>query len=204
MSNTCEDEFGGWGATAIDSLSTAIILGKEDVVLQILRYLQGLDFSTVKGGTKIQVFEITIRHFGGMISAWDLLNGPYTTMAQDPDLRRALYEKMVKLGDILSCAYDTPVGVPRDWIDPATCQTDSGTATTVAGIGTMILEFSRLSDITGNKTYVELAQRAQNYLLQPSGGEPYPGLLGSWVSVSDGRLLDSSGSWGAFSDCKPP
>lgn len=204
MSNTCEDDFGGYGATAIDSLPTAIIFGNENVVLQILEFIATLDFKVVKGGTKIQVFEVTIRHFAAMISAWDLLDGPFSNMAKNPSLRQALYDQMIVLGDILSCAFSTPSGVPRDWVDPATCQTDQGTTNSVAGVGTTILEFARLSDITGNKTYANLAQRAEEYLLRPRpvSGEPYPGLLGSFVRVDNGQILDSKGSWGAFSDCE--
>ena len=204
VSSTCEDDFGGYGATAIDSLPTAIIFGKEEVVLQILRFISTLDFKVVKGGTKIQVFEVTIRHFAGMISAWDLLDGPFDHMANDPNLRQALYDQMVTLGDVLSCAFDTPSGIPREWVDPASCQTDQGSTNTVAGAGTLILEFARLSDITGNRKYANLAQRAEDYLLRPkpASGEPYPGLLGSFISVSSGEIVDSKGSWGAFADCE--
>lgn len=204
VSNTCEDDFGGYGATAIDSLPTAIIFGNEDVVLQILELIATLDFKVVKGGTKIQVFEVTIRHFAAMLSAWDLLDGSFYDMAKDASLRQALYDQMIVLGDILSCAFSTPSGVPRDWVDPATCQTDQGTTNSVAGVGTTILEFARLSDITGNKTYANLAQRAEEYLLRPkpASGQPYPGLLGSFVRVDNGQILDSKGSWGAFSDCE--
>ena len=39
MSNTREDDFGDYGATAIDALPTLIAVGKEDVVLQILHLI---------------------------------------------------------------------------------------------------------------------------------------------------------------------
>lgn len=111
---------------------------------------------------------------------------------------------MITLGDVLSCAFDSPSGVPHDWVDPALCQSDKGTQNTIAGAGTMILEFARLSDITGDQKYVELAQKAENYLLepQPASGEPYPGLLGSFISVENGQIIGSQGSWGALADCK--
>ncbi|KEQ81001.1 glycoside hydrolase [Aureobasidium pullulans EXF-150] len=202
VSNTCEDDFGGYGATAIDSLPTAIMFGNEEVAVQILNFIAALDFKVVKGGSRIQVFEVTIRHFAAMISAWDLLHGPFSHMVTNPDLRHALYVQMTTLGDALSCAFDTPSGVPRDWVDPALCQTDKATQNTIAGAGTMILEFARLSDITGNQTYAHLAQTAEEYLLkpQPATGEPYPGLLGSFISVETGQILGSKGSWGAFAD----
>jgi mannosyl-oligosaccharide alpha-1,2-mannosidase len=204
VTNTCEDDFGGFGATAIDSLPTAIIFGNENVTVQILEFIAALDLRAVKGGTRIQVFEVTIRHFAAMISAWDLLHGPFSHMAKSPDLRHVLYVHMVALGDILVCAFDSPSGVPREWVDPATCQSGKGTQNTIAGVGTVILEFARLSDITGDRKYANLAEEAEDHLLkpQPASGEPYPGLLGSFVNVETAEIIGSQGSWSALADCE--
>lgn len=203
MTNTCGDDLGGWGASAIDALSTAILMRKDMVVFQILAFIAELDFDVVRGGTKVQAFEIIIRNLGGMISAWDLLNGPFSDMGKGSELRDSLYTKMVDLADRMGYAFDTPSGIPHDWVDPRERQGAPGTMNTVAGAGTVILEFARLSDITGNQTYARLAERAENYLLkpQPEDYEPFPGLIGSYVSVDSGELQNSRGSWGAFSDC---
>lgn len=204
VTNTCDDDFGGWSATAIDALSTAIIMGKQDTVLEILRIVEDIDFSIVKGGTNIQLFEVNIRHFGGMLSAWDLLNGPFEGMITNERLMQVLYSQMVRLGDILSCAFNTPTGIPKNWVDPLICAPDDGTSNTIAGIGTLVLEFSRLSDITGNDKYAKLVRRAEEYLLnpQPGEGEPFPGLLGSFVDIYDGHMIDDKGSWGSLADCE--
>lgn len=204
VTNTCDDDFGGWGATAIDALSTAIMFRKDDIVQQILRFIATLDFAVVAGGTSIQLFEVTIRHFGAMLSAHDLLNGPFSDLASDKQLRQALYSQMIRLGDALSCGFSTPSGIPRNWVDPTLCTTDSGTSNTVAGVGTMILEFARLSDITGHQMYTQLARRAEQYLINPEPAErmPFPGIFGSFVSVHDGKLMDSKGSWGSLADCE--
>lgn len=85
VSNTCDDDFGGWGATAIDALSTAIMLEKADVVEQILHFIATIDFRVVKGGSSIQMFEVVIRHFGGLISAHDLLTGPFSHLYRPPN-----------------------------------------------------------------------------------------------------------------------
>jgi hypothetical protein len=107
VSNTCDDDFGGWGASAIDALSTAIMMERESVVLDILRFISNLDFSRVEGGTSIQVFEIVIRHFGGMISAWDLLNGPFAHVSSPvPSTRRPAYRA---IGSIRQNAPQTTV-----------------------------------------------------------------------------------------------
>lgn len=108
VSNTCDDDFGGWGASAIDALFTAILMEEEYVFVEIMRFVSDLDFSQVEGGTSIQVFEVVIRHFGDIVSAHDLLSGPFSHIAADQHLRKRLYEQMVRLGDILTCAFNTP------------------------------------------------------------------------------------------------
>lgn len=96
--------------------------------------------------------------------------------------------------------------MPRGFINPATCEGNPDSRTSVAAVGTIILEFARLSDITNDNKYVKLARKAEKYLLspKPSPGEPYPELLGSFVSMKSGEIMDSSGSWGAMADCKQP
>ncbi|KAJ8608233.1 hypothetical protein MRB53_039764 [Persea americana] len=202
VSNTCENDFGGWGVTAIDALSTAIIFEKEDVVIQILDYIATLDFQIVRSGTKILVFEVAIRHFAGMISAWDLLNGPFSHLAKLKTLRKRLYEQMVALGNVLSCAFVNDKGIPVDWVDPLVCEVESTGMNTIAGVGTLILEFARLADLTENATYAKLAERAEDYLLtpQPEEMEFAPGLLGSHISIESGNMTNVRGSWGALSD----
>lgn len=204
VSNTCSDELGGWGASAIDALSTAILLDRQDAVRQILRFVATLDFTVVQGGGRIQVFEVIIRHLAGLISANDLLNGPYGHLVPEKELRSSLFDQMVRLGDILTCAFDATSGVPRNSLDPKTCTTDDAETSTVAAVGTTILEFARLSAVTGNETYVKLARRAEAYLLEPrpAAREVWPGILGSSVAVADGSLLDVHGSWGSLADCE--
>lgn len=73
----------------------------------------------------------------------------------------------------------------------------------IAAIGTLVLEWTRLSDLTNDPIYANLAQRAQDYLLEPENpdiAEPYPGMLGTKVRIYDGGFADSSGGWGALSD----
>ncbi|KAK4554534.1 hypothetical protein LTR86_008388 [Recurvomyces mirabilis] len=202
VSNTCDDDFGGWGATAIDTLSTAILFEKEDIVRQIMIFISKLDFAKVTGGSSIQLFEVTIRHFGSMLSAHDLLHGPFSHLVNDKTLRESLYTQMVSLGAALSCGFSTPSGIPRNWVDPTKCATDDGQSNTVAGAGSLILEFAKLSEITGHQLYVELAKRAEQHLVDPHPVEmmPWPGVLGSFVRVADGQLMDMKGSWGSLAD----
>lgn len=59
----------GWGATAVDGLSTAIVMSEGDIVNKILRQIAVTDFTVTKVDDQaISLFETTIRYLGGMIS----------------------------------------------------------------------------------------------------------------------------------------
>lgn len=65
------------------------------------------------------------------------------------------------------------------------------------------MEWTRLSDLTGDPTYGELAQQGEAYLINPLNpelGEPFPGLLGSDVSIANGSFTDSQGGWTGGTD----
>ena len=62
----------GWGASAADALSTALVMELPEVVDQILKHLANVDFS--KTDTDVSLFETTIRYLAGMVSGYDLLN----------------------------------------------------------------------------------------------------------------------------------
>lgn len=136
--------------------------------------------------------------------AYDLLTGPLAseygnlTAQADPILQQAK-----SLGDNLKFAFDTPTGIPDNsiFLDPA--RLANSTTNGVATIGTLILEWTRLSDLTGDATYGELAKKGESYLinpLNPSLGEPFPGLLGTDVSIANGSFLDSQGGWTGGTD----
>jgi len=48
----------GWGASIADALSTAILMGLDDVVLQALEYLSTVDFT--KTDAEVNLFETTV------------------------------------------------------------------------------------------------------------------------------------------------
>ncbi|KAM0286787.1 hypothetical protein ACHAQH_000807 [Verticillium albo-atrum] len=71
----------------------------------------------------------------------------------------------------------------------------------LAAIGTLVLEWTRLGDLTNQCVFGDLVHRAQNYLLYPSAqDEVWPGLLGNQVSLENGSFIDRTGGWGAETD----
>jgi mannosyl-oligosaccharide alpha-1,2-mannosidase len=107
------------------------------------------------------------------------------------------------LADNLKVAFETPTGIPDNRVLFGPPRRGGSRTNGLATIGTLVLEWTRLSDVTGDPEYGRLAQRGQSYLLdpQPPGrGEPFPGLLGTNVNISDGRFLDATGGWAGGDD----
>lgn len=66
----------GWGATAIDGLTTAIIMGESSIVTTILEFVPQINFTTTAVENEgISFFETNIRYLGGLISGMSLYQG---------------------------------------------------------------------------------------------------------------------------------
>ncbi|EWZ36098.1 hypothetical protein FOZG_11862 [Fusarium oxysporum Fo47] len=204
ISKTFEDDRNGWGATAVDGLSTAIIMEDAEIVDKILRQIMLTDFTvTVVPDQPISLFETTIRYLGGLLSAYDLLFGSYKHLCTDMYLRNNLLKAAVILADRLSVAFDTPSGIPDDEIifNPQ-LRRFGNIDNSITCFGTLVLEWTRLSDLTGNQTYAKLAQRAQDHLIHPKTKQSFtlPGLIGTYVKLKDGYFGDYQAGWGGGSD----
>ena len=66
----------GWGATPVDALTTAAIMGERQIVNQVLDFIPKINFAEkLNRFDSVSLFETTIRYLGGMLSGHDLL-GP--------------------------------------------------------------------------------------------------------------------------------
>ena len=159
-----------------------------DIVNEIVNYVPTIDFSVSKDDEVVSLFETTIRYLGGMLSAYDFLTGPLANLVQDKSNVKSLLNQAENLANILSFAFDTPSGVPS--------------TNGLSQAGSLVLEWTHLSDLTGNKTYADLSQKAESYLLdpRPSSGEPFPGLVGSNINLSNGQFADGTGGWDSGDD----
>ncbi|KAL2838035.1 glycoside hydrolase [Aspergillus pseudoustus] len=193
------DSRNSWGASAVDALSTAIIMRNATIVNQIIDHIAKVDYSTTN--SDVSLFETTIRYLAGMLSGYDLLKGPASGLVDESRVG-VLLEQSKNLADILKFAFDTPSGVPHNVIDLTTHGNDGNEVNGLAVTGTLVLEWTRLSDLTGDDEYARLSQRAQEYLLHPSPPEyqPFPGLLGHTINITTGEFADGSVSWGGGHD----
>ena len=184
----------GWGASAADALSTALVMGQKDIVNQIITFVPTIDWS--KTSSSVSLFETTIRYLGGMLSGYDFLSGPLAHLADDPANVDALLSQSVNLANNLSYAFNSPSGVPYNnlnFANRSVVDEPNGLAT----VGTLILEWTRLSDLTGNYSYASLVERAEGFLIAPfpASSEPFPGLVGMGISPATGDFLDARGGW---------
>lgn len=183
-----------WGASAVDALSTALIMGEKEIVNQIITYIPSINWSQTP--TSVSLFETTIRYLAGMLSGYDLLNGPLASLADDKANVEALLAQSINLANNLSYAFNTPSGVPYNNLIFSNHSTD-GSNNGLATVGTLILEWVRLADLSGNKTYASIVEKAESYLLNPSppSSQPFPGLLGMDISPITGEFQDAVGGW---------
>lgn len=211
---TCIDDFGGWGVTIVDSLDTAIIMNLTDIAAAQLAHIASIDFTSSTGKQPVSAFETTIRYLGGLLSAYDLLKSGFVEPGTyNPDHVELLLKQAVVLADQLQPRFDTPTGLPAEslfWGNKSyptdTFVNDINNVTynssNVAVCGTIILEYYRLSDLTGDASYRATADRAEQYLItfgseyQPA----FPYLVGSQLDLDRGNYLTYDFGWKAGID----
>lgn len=181
----------------MDALSTAIVMELPDIVGEIIGYIPKIDFSVSYEDEYVSLFETTIRYLGGMLSGYDFLTGPLSNLTNNTEAIGGLLEQSINLANLLSFAFETPSGVPSNDLYFNNRSTDGLANNSLSQIGTLVLEWTHLADLTGNQTYANLSQGAQDYLLMPlpSSDQPFPGLLGSDVDLSNGQFVDAVGGW---------
>ncbi|PNS15801.1 hypothetical protein CAC42_4253 [Sphaceloma murrayae] len=198
VTNSFGNNFGGWACSAVDALGTALVMDMPDVVNTVLDYIPQINFGAPKNDQAISLFETNIRYVGGLLSGYDLLKGPLSRLApEDPGKVDILLEQVAHLANNLSFAFETPSGIPFNGLF-INNRTNTGDETNgLATTGTLVLEWTRLSDLTGNQSYTELTQRAEEYILSPSppSSEPYPGLVGTDINITTGEFVDARGGW---------
>ncbi|KIV80529.1 hypothetical protein PV11_08022 [Exophiala sideris] len=171
--------FGGWGATLVDTMDTLWIMGLKDDFAQCVKAVGQIDFTTNEEET-LNVFETTIRYLGGLLAAYDLAEAKYPI----------LLDKAQELGEILYSAFDTPNHVPMarwSWKKTALGgEIEPSTQTLLAEIGSLTVEFTRLSQLTGDLKYFDLVQRLTEEMERVQNQTKMPGL---WPTILNGKDL---------------
>ncbi|KAH9990375.1 seven-hairpin glycosidase, partial [Xylariaceae sp. FL0662B] len=150
ISASSKNTFGGWGATLVDSLDTLYIMGLSDEFELAVSAAANISFER-SSLTEINAFETTIRYLGGFLAAYDLSGD------------QRLLQKAREVGDMLYVAFDTPNRMPiTRWEVGRAAQGEKQEASSwalVAEVGSLCMEFTRLSLITGNPKWFDATER---------------------------------------------
>ncbi|KIY74351.1 glycoside hydrolase family 47 protein [Cylindrobasidium torrendii FP15055 ss-10] len=182
------DSRNGWGSSIVDAMSTMYVMGLNDLLDEAVEYVGTIDFTRSKTNDTVSVFETTIRFIGGMLSAYEL-------RGKTDDI---LVAKSKEVADKLAFAWTTSGSeIPWGHMNFNTNEPERAVSN-IAEAGTLILEWARLSDFTGNSTYKELAENAFRHIAELPA--PLPGLAAQGISPTTGEFTNAFVSWGGASD----
>jgi glycosyl hydrolase family 47 len=154
--------------TPVDSLDTLILAGLDEEATAARTAIdRDLSFDR---DTSVQVFEVTIRLLGGLLSGYQLTGD------------RKLLELADDLGTRLLPAFDSPTGMPYRYVNLRTGEKNDPHSNP-AEIGTLLLEFGTLSKLTGKPVFYEKPKRA---LLALAARRSSIGLVGEQIDVETG------------------
>ena len=159
--------------TPVDAFDTFTLLG----LTAEAKEAKGLILNQLSFNVEneVQVFEITIRLLAGLLTAYELDgDNKFLTLAED-------------LGNRLMPAFHTTTGMPYRYVHLQTGKTRDG-INNPAEIGTLMLEFGKLSKLTGNKKYYQAAKKGMMEVYKRRSaldlvGEQIDVNTGKWVST---------------------
>ena len=160
--------------TPVDAFDTMILMGLTDEANEAKELIfKDLDFDV---DMDVQNFEVSIRIFGGLLSAYELDGDPrFLSLAED-------------LGKRLMKSFNSPTGMPYRYVNLRTGVT-SGPESNPAEIGTYLLEYGTLSKHTGNPVYYQTAMKAMTalYALRSPLN-----LTGEGINIETGKVTNPS------------
>lgn len=161
-------------------------MGLHDEFRAAVKAIEVIDFSTC-ALEEINVFETTIRYLGGFLAAYDLSGGQYP----------ALLQKAGEIGDMLYVAFDTPNRMPiTRWnfkAAAAGAPQEASENMLVAEIGSLTLEFTRLSQLTGDPRYFDAVQRIMDIFDAQQSRTKLPGMWSVVVNAKKEDFMSGTG-----------
>jgi mannosidase alpha-like ER degradation enhancer 2 len=172
LSKTARDWYGEpLYMTQVDALDTLFIMGFREEERRTREFVvKHLSFDR---DIFVQNFEVTIRHLGGLLSAYQLTND------------RRLLRLAEDLGTRLLPAFDSPTGIPYRFVNLRTGKV-RGEVTNPAEAGTLLIEFGALSKLTRRPAFYDKAKRA---LVETYKRRSAIGLVGSRINVETGEWV---------------
>lgn len=212
-----------WGASIIDTLDTLLVLGLNDEYNLCRPFVNQVNYHWVSGKdwkhgyvspdpgahpddegepasevwgvqrdktVRISVFETTIRYLGGLLGAYDLSGD------------QLLVDRAVDLANVLKRAFETLSGLPVGHMEPGYESNYLSIGyLSIAEAASISLEFMRLSQVTGDRQWHDLAQRITDYLEERVIPRSTRGnLIPMSFSVDGTDQMGGTYVWGAMAD----
>ena len=190
ISGQGKDTFGGWAATLVDTLDTLWMMGLKPEFYEASAAVVAIDFNNTSDGA-VNLFETTIRHLGGLLSAYDLSG------------EEALLQKATELGEMLYKAFDTPNRLPGFWLNFQEAHDGAqlaGTNDPSASPASLCLEFTRLSQITGDSKFYDATDRVTRFLERVQHSSKLPGLWPRTIDFRNEQVNIEEFTLGALAD----
>jgi len=169
--------------TPVDALDTMTLMGFTDDAAATRAYL--LEHLSFDQDVSVQVFEVTIRLLGGLISGYQMSGEPkFLALAED-------------LANRLLPAFNSPTGMPYRFVNLRTGKTD-GAVSNPAEIGTLLLEFGTLGKLTHRDALFEKAKHATAEVYRRR--HPTTGLVGEEINVDTGAWTSAASHVGGGID----
>jgi mannosyl-oligosaccharide alpha-1,2-mannosidase len=194
ISGGVRDTFGSWGATLVDTLDTLWIMDMKQEFAEAVDAAVQIDFGPKIDG-EINVFETIIRYLGGFLGAYDV-SGCH-------DAR--LLNKAIEVADMAYASFDTPNRMPVSRWSPKKAVDGEeqlpAESVLIAEAASASLEFTRLSQLTGDMRYFDAISRVTDVLDQQQGLTKLPGMWPISVNMRKPDLtFDAFFALGAMAD----
>jgi ER degradation enhancer, mannosidase alpha-like 2 len=179
LSKSYYDEYGvPFYLTAVDALDGLMLMGFDRDADSTRDYLErNLSFDR---DVFVNTFEFSSRYLGALIAAYQ----------NTGDIK--LYHLAENLGSRLLPAFITPTGMPYAYVNLRTGE-GRGNRNTPEGIGSFLLEFGTLTELTNNAKYYNTAKIG---LLAMYEARPELGFVGDSVDVTTGEWVQPVGHVG--------
>ncbi|KJH50455.1 glycosyl hydrolase family 47 [Dictyocaulus viviparus] len=181
MTSNTQAIFGGpkMPATIVDAADTLWIMGLRNEYEEARDYIKN-DFNMSLATGSASVFETTIRFVGGLLSLYALTGEIF------------YIDKARNVAEALLPAFTTPTGIPKSIVHMETKSASNypwadGGSSILSEIGSLHLEFTYLSHITGAAIFRKKVKKIRNVLYR---AEKSDGLYSNYINPNTGMFSE--------------
>ncbi|KAJ0989367.1 hypothetical protein J5N97_007723 [Dioscorea zingiberensis] len=195
------DGLGGLGATVIDSLDTAMIMGIDEIATEAGMWIEKNLMHRISEKGQVNLFETTIRVLGGLLSAYHLSESGSGKSLPSKGVKPEVFLETAKsLADRLLVAFtSSPTAIPFSDVvlrDRSAHPAPDGLSST-SEVSTLQLEFNYLSALSGDPKYSSEAIKVLEHMKTLHKLE---GLVPIYISPHSGEFIGENIRLGSRGD----